>query len=116
MKPIRLGPHDIRVVSDDDTTLELARDGKFGEFDMDSLTIKIRNDVAETVWRETLCHEMVHAVIAMTHLQVRLDDDLQEEVCRSFGPYLAQIGLFSECVNDVHTSEESTCDRCRSRE
>jgi len=104
---ITLGPHQIKVLSTDEVTFELAKEGKFGEFDLDTLEIRLRNDVAETVWRETLCHEMVHAVVAMTHLQVRLDEDLQEEVCRSFGPYLAQMGLFShlkpprQCVKGV---------------
>lgn len=107
MTSIRLGPHLISIVSDDACSFDLAKEGKFGEFDIDSLTIRLRNDVAETVWRETLCHEMVHAVIAMTHLQVKLDEEMQEEVCRSFGPYLAQVGMFSHlkpsdvCVNGV---------------
>lgn len=92
---LTIGPHVVAVVCDADTSLALAREGKFGDFDLDKLQIRIRHDIAPSVWRETLCHETLHAAIALTHLAARLGEDGEEEFVRALSPYLAQVGLFA---------------------
>lgn len=91
---VRLGPHAVRVLSDDTVTLELAKEGKQADSDSETLTIRIRSDLTLSVWRECLCHEVLHMAISLTHLSARWDADTEEDVVRALSPYLAQSGWF----------------------
>jgi hypothetical protein len=91
---VTVGPHKVTVVSDATVTLALAKEGKQADSDAETLTIRIRHDLHPSVWREVLCHETLHVIIAQTHLAARWDDDTEEEVVRALSPYLSQAGWF----------------------
>lgn len=86
---LSVGPHIIRVISDAETDIELAERQVTGESDTDRLTIRVRSDLPRSVRDEVLLHELLHHVIALTHLQARWSDDEQEEVIRAIAPLLS---------------------------
>ena len=85
-----MGPHSIDVLTDTKTTVELAADGKYGDSDTGKLTIRVRNDLPPSVFREVLVHELLHHAIALTPLAAKLGEHEEEELVRSLSPYLAQ--------------------------
>jgi len=85
---IVLGPHHFAVLSNDNHTARLIREGKYGETDMDSLCIYIRDDIPASLWDETLCHEVIHAALAVSGLNHQLDDE--ERIAATLSPYIAQ--------------------------
>ena len=87
---LTIGPHTFEVWSDPDTSLVLASEGKDADSDLSRLRIRIRHDLAESVWQETLLHETLHMCLALTHLSERLGDDEEEDLVRALSPYLAQ--------------------------
>ena len=92
---LSIGPHTFTVWSDPDTSLQLASEGKDGDSDVRFLRIRVRHDLPDSLWRETLLHEVLHMCLALTHLAVRLDDDAEEDLVRALAPYLAQ------CLQDI---------------
>lgn len=95
---IVLGPHVVDVLMDKRTSQQLARDGKFGDSDLERLEIRIRSDLPPSVFRETLVHEALHHVLGMTAWIEKLSDDQQEDLIRSISPYVTQLGLFVDLV------------------
>lgn len=69
-------------------TLELAREGDYGDCDQDHLTIRVRGDVAHEVMWETLAHETIHAAWAQTPLPAMLSQEQEEQVVRALTPLL----------------------------
>lgn len=94
---IALGCHVVEVLSDKATTAQLLREGKFGDSDVEQLKIRVRGDLPPSVFRETLVHEALHHVLALTAWVEKLSEDQQEDLIRSISPYVAQLGLFLEC-------------------
>jgi hypothetical protein len=92
---LTVGPHTVTVWCDPATSLALAREGKAADSDPERLSIRIRHDLALSVWRETLLHELLHHIIALTPLAAEWDEDTEERVVRALSPYLAQSGMFS---------------------
>lgn len=90
---IKVGPHEIAVISDQATTLDLLREGKYGDSDPGALTIRVRSDLPPSVWRETVMHEALHHVVALTHLAVRWADGEEEEIIRALSPYLVDLKI-----------------------
>jgi hypothetical protein len=86
---LALGPYHIRVVSDEATDLRLADAGHEGESDVRAGVIRVRSDLDHARRREVILHELLHHVIALTHLQARWSDEEQEEVIRALAPWLA---------------------------
>ena len=95
---IPIGPHRIRVLSGTQTNFDLAREGKYGDSQLDKLTIRVRDDLPVSVWRETLVHEVLHHAFALTEYIEKWSDETIEEVIRSISPYLAQAGMFSKVL------------------
>lgn len=95
---VRVGAFTWRVDAGPKATLALARDGDYGQTDLDSLTIRVRGDVAPELQRETLLHEMIHAALMQTPL-AEWPSDQQEAVCRALPPFL----LEHVVVNDTDT-------------
>ena len=93
---ITLGCHVVDILADKTTTNQLMREGKFGDSDVEQLKIRVRGDLPPSVFRETLVHEALHHVIAMTAWVEKLSEDQQEDLIRSISPYVAQLGLFLE--------------------
>lgn len=87
---VSIGPHTLTIQSDPATSLELASEGKDGDSDLRHLRIRVRHDLPESLWRETLLHEVVHMCLALTHLAQRLSDEDEEDLVRALTPYLAQ--------------------------
>lgn len=96
---LSLGPYLIRVVTNELTDLRLARAGLAGESDVEAGTIYLRSDLDYQRSREVLVHELLHHVVALTHLAVKWSDDEQEEAIRALAPWLA-------CVVTVQPSGE----------
>lgn len=92
---LTIGPHTFTVVSERVTSLELASEGKDADSSLRDLRIRVRHDLPESLWRETLLHEVIHMCLALTHLAARLETDDEEDLVRAIAPYLAQ------CVQDV---------------
>jgi len=86
---LTIGPHTFVVESDPATSLSLASEGRDGDSDLRNLRIRIRHDLPQTLWRETLLHEVIHMALALTHLSPRLSDDEEEDLVRALTPYLA---------------------------
>ena len=86
---LNLGPYVVRIVKDDATDLRLAEDNLLGESDVKKGLIYVRSDLDYAREREVLVHELLHHVIALTHLQARWTDDEQEEMIRALAPWLA---------------------------
>lgn len=85
---VEVGPFVFRVASDRRTSLELAREGKLGDTQFERLLIRVRGDMVQEVQEETLVHEILHAVWALTPLAGEVDDQLEERVVRALSPYL----------------------------
>jgi hypothetical protein len=92
---LTLGPYLVRVVSDEQTDLALAEEGHDGDSDVRRGVIRVRSDLDHARAREVLVHELLHHVIALTHLQVRWSEDEQEEVIRALAPWLATVVTLS---------------------
>jgi hypothetical protein len=86
---LTLGPYTIRVLSDEATDLTLAEEGLDGDSDVRKGIIRVRSDLDHARRQETILHELLHHVVALTHLQARWSDDEQEEVIRALSPWLA---------------------------
>jgi hypothetical protein len=93
---LRIGPHDVEVVSTPAVSLDLARASAYGDSDVGKLVIRIQHDLPASVWRETLVHEVLHHVWALTPLPALLGDDDEERVVRALAPYLAALGFLSD--------------------
>lgn len=98
---LAIGPHKIDIVVNDQATFQLTREGKFGDSDVEQLKIRVRSDLPRSVFQETLVHEVLHHVVAMTAWVERLSDEQQEDLIRSVSPYLAQLGMLDEVVGRV---------------
>jgi hypothetical protein len=88
---ITLGPYVIRVLSDEATDLLLADAGHEGDSDVKRGVIRVRSDLDHARRREVIVHELLHHVVALTHLQTKWSDDEQEEVIRALSPWLAMV-------------------------
>jgi hypothetical protein len=88
---LSIGPHRFVVVSDPATSLELASEGRDGDSDLRRLKIRVRHDLPESLWRETLLHEVIHMCLALTHLSPRFEGDAEEDLVRALTPYLAMV-------------------------
>lgn len=95
---LRIGIHDVEVVSDRVTDVALAGENLLGDSDTTKLLIRVRSDLPASVWHDTLVHEALHHALAQTPLAVELSDELEERLVRALAPYLVQLGLLAEAV------------------
>jgi hypothetical protein len=89
-KTVKVGAFTWTVESSAKTTLALALDGRYGDTNLDQLTIRVRGDIHPVLQRETLLHEMIHAALMQTPLAEQLTADQQEAVCRGLSPFLLE--------------------------
>jgi hypothetical protein len=87
-KTVTVGPWTFTVDSSPKATLELADDGDYGHTEVHSLSMKIRGDLAEDVWWETLLHETMHAAWQQTPLAQMFTSEQEEQVIRGLAPFL----------------------------
>ena len=92
---VALGPYTIRVLSDEATDLLLAEDGHAGDSDVHRGIIRVRSDLDHARRREVVLHELMHHVVALTHLAGRWSTDEEEEVIRALSPWLATVVTLS---------------------
>lgn len=85
---MKIGPHRVKIISNHATDLKLIDDGNYGESDIDRLRIMVRSDLPESVWQETVLHEILHHIWALTSLKERYSSEQEEEVIRAISPYL----------------------------
>lgn len=79
---IDVGPHRYRVVVDHDGLLD--SDHKAGHCSASRLVIAVDADQEPSQMADTVVHEVVHALLAVSGL----DDDIEERVCLALGPGL----------------------------
>ena len=84
-----VGPHVVRVIEAPELDALLAEDGVVGRSDTQRLTIQLRSDLPRSVRDETLLHELLHHVIALTPFAVRWSDEEEEEIVRALSPLLS---------------------------
>lgn len=96
---IQMGPHRIKVLSGTSVTLDLAKDGKYGDSNLEQLTIRVRDDLPASVWRETMVHEVLHHAFGLTEYVEKWSDETVEGLIRALSPYLAQAGMFSKVLD-----------------
>jgi hypothetical protein len=92
---IALGPYTVRVLCDEATDLVLADERVDGDSDVRKGIIRVRSDLDHARRREVLVHELLHHVIALTHLAVKWSEDEQEEAIRAVSPWLAMVVTLS---------------------
>ena len=88
---IALGPYTVRVLRDEATDLLLADDRVDGDSDVRKGVIRVRSDLDHARFREVLLHELLHHVVALTHLATKWSEDEQEEAIRALSPWLAMV-------------------------
>ena len=87
---ITLAGRRICIDSSAEATLQLADCGDAGQSDLMADVIRIRDDLSEAQWQETLLHELLHFVWHLSALPHLLDEH-EETVVRSLAPWLHQI-------------------------
>jgi hypothetical protein len=86
---LNLGSYRVQVVRNEQTDLRLAEAGLSGESNVTKGVIYVRSDLDYSREREVIIHELLHHVVALTHLAARWSDEEQEEVIRALAPWLA---------------------------
>ena len=87
---IRMGTLEIDVDSTVDASIRLAAEGKVAESLIEETIIRIRGDLADTVYNEAMIHELLHFAWHQTNLPHLLEDH-EETVIRALAPWLAQV-------------------------
>lgn len=90
---ITVGAHVVNLLMGDAVDLELAREGKYGDSDVERLTIRVRGDLPDSVRRETILHEVMHHCWAQTPLPVMFSEEQEEQVIRALSPMLFALGV-----------------------
>jgi hypothetical protein len=85
---MKIGPHNVKIVSDHKTDLRLMDEGNYGEADLVRLLILVRSDLPDSLWHETVLHEILHHVFGLTSLKERYSSEQEEEIIRAISPYL----------------------------
>jgi hypothetical protein len=88
---VLVGPFSYRVVFSADRIKELEKESNtelYGITSHGDLEIALQPDCAEMVIRETLLHEVLHALFYNTGLTERLSEKMEEQVIRSLSPAL----------------------------
>ena len=88
---MKIGPHNVRIVSKPETDKRLHSDDELGWSDSEGLVVYIRSDLPDSVWHETALHEIIHQIWALTSLSHRYTSDQEEEIIRALSPYLYSI-------------------------
>lgn len=84
---IYISPHAWLI--DMSNTDALIENELLGETDAIGHRISIRGDLPDQAYNDTLIHEILHAIIATSGLNARLDDE--EDVVSTITPYLLGI-------------------------
>jgi hypothetical protein len=100
VRPVRVGPFDFEVLSDSDTDRELLEAGDAGASDPLRLTIKVRSDLPAAVRHETLVHEVLHCILAVTPYTAELSEQDEERLVRTIAPFLAELGFLADRFED----------------
>lgn len=88
---IEVGPFTYTVQTDQVAVLkmnEAQATRLFGAFDERTMTITIDTDGAPGQIRDTLLHETLHGLLALTGLAEELGTDREERLCRALAPAL----------------------------
>lgn len=83
---IKLGPWDITIEQGVETDLNLR--GLMGDWEECPARIRIMRNLAPSMERETVMHEVLHAVFAMNGLQQEWGEEKEEAVVRRLSPVL----------------------------
>lgn len=88
---VRVGPYRYTVKVDADRIKELEKESNtdlYGITTHGHLEIALQPDVADMVLRETLLHEVLHAVLFNTGISDRMTDKAEEHLVRALSPAL----------------------------
>ena len=98
---LRIGPHSVRVLSNARTDVALADASVLGDSDTARSLIRIRSDLPQSVWHDTLVHEVLHHIWANTPLTTMRSDEDEENTIRALTPYLVSLGFLDDVVKGV---------------
>lgn len=95
-RAIRIGPFDVRVDLSKKAQEKVDRDNDgplYGLWDGRNATIMLSSRAADTILRETLLHEVLHAIFELSgassvHIK---DSDTEEGIVRSVTPMLLDV-------------------------
>jgi hypothetical protein len=88
---VRVGPYRYKVVVSAERIKELEKESNselYGITTHGHLEIALQPDVADLILRETLLHEVLHAVLYNTGLSDRMSDKAEEHLIRGLSPAL----------------------------
>ncbi len=88
-KSVQVGPHVYTITYE--KGLVSATDGSSGATGADTQSILVDDQLGSTVERETVLHEVLHAVWTQTLLDLTLDDNQEEQVIWSLSPRLLDV-------------------------
>lgn len=84
---IQVGDRLFVIDSTPETSLALSDESLDGDTDLRYRTIRIRHDLDDEQWAETLLHELLHIVWHLTALP-HLIEEHEELIVRSLSPWL----------------------------
>jgi len=88
---VQVGPYVYTIIADAVRMAECEKESREELFGMTlhkSLEIIIQPDAADTVIRETLLHEVLHAVLYNTGISDRMTEKTEEHLIRALSPAL----------------------------
>jgi len=89
---IQIGPLTVTIVSDKKTDRHLDDLDRRGDSDLTRCTIRLHSELSNDAWAETLCHEVLHFVWALTPL-TETKDPSEEQTIMGLSPWLRTLGL-----------------------
>jgi hypothetical protein len=92
-KTLRIGPYTYTVDS-------AVPDGLLGQTDPDALKIHLNPAQPRDNERETLLHEIMHAVFALTGMSRKLSSAKEESIIRTLSPLLLEVLLRNPKLRD----------------
>lgn len=91
---IQVGPHTYRIVADKNEINRLsveADETRLGECDPKTLTIFVDPTQADTMLRDTVLHELLHALMDLIGAGDDIARDLEERLVRRLAPVLLEL-------------------------
>lgn len=75
------------------------RSDEAGQADFREFKIRISSNLCEQAWKETLCHEMVHAILYHLGYNEQTEDEqfvqaLANAICQSFEPKITDTDVY----------------------
>jgi len=94
---IQIGPLTVTIVSDKKTDRHLDDLDRRGDSDLTRCTIRLHSELSDSAWAETLCHEVLHFLWALTPL-TETKEPSEEQTIMALSPWLRTLGLLDDLL------------------